>query len=250
MDDAPDTPPTKDPDDRGDVAPGADDGGDAVVHLYVLLDRSGSMAAMADEVIAGFNQLLADQVADGDDARMTLVQFDGVEPQHVVADAVPITEMTPLDATTFVPRGATPLLDATGILLGRATSREAARASAGLSGEQVVVVSITDGHENSSSEFSLSAVRRLVEERTAGGWQFVFLGAALDVYGEAGGMGYRHGSTQSFAPDGTGARAAFASLSTGTSELRGKVRRGARASEEDFFADKPAEADRRRRRRG
>ena len=30
------------------------------VHLYVLLDRSGSMASMADDVIGGFNTLLAE----------------------------------------------------------------------------------------------------------------------------------------------------------------------------------------------
>ena len=52
-----------------------------IVHLYVLLDRSGSMASMADDVIGGFNRLLADQQADGADARFTLVQFDSEDPQ-------------------------------------------------------------------------------------------------------------------------------------------------------------------------
>ena len=70
-----------------------------IVHLFVLLDRSGSMAAMAEQVVAGFNQLLVDQQADGHDARMTLVQFDSEDPLEVVADAIPIAEVVPLNAS-------------------------------------------------------------------------------------------------------------------------------------------------------
>lgn len=218
-----------------------------VVHLYVLLDRSGSMAAMADDVIGGFNRLLTDQQADGDDARMTLVQFDTEDAQEVVADAVPIAEMMPLDAATFVPRGGTPLLDATGILLGRATDRARVLSSLGAPPEEVVVVSITDGHENASREFPLRTVRRMVEERRRAGWTFVFLGAGLDVYGEAGGLGLDHRSTQSFAPSPAGAGAAFDSLSHSTRTMRSKVRRGEQFDKGDFFeGEKPAESHRRR----
>lgn len=217
------------------------------VHLYVLLDRSGSMAAMADDVIGGFNRLLADQQADGDDARITLVQFDTEDPQEVVADAVPLAEMTELDHATFVPRGGTPLLDATGILLGRAAQRAHVLASVGAPAEEVVVVSITDGHENASREFTLDAVRARVAERQAAGWTFVFLGAALDVYGEAGGLGYDSRSVQSFAPGPDGAAVAFDSLSQSTRTMRSKVRSGRRFDKGDFFEDgKPAEEHRRR----
>ena len=217
------------------------------VHLYVLLDRSGSMASMADDVIGGFNHLLAEQQADGNDARMTLVQFDGGDPQEVIADAVPIAEMTPLDAATFVPRGNTPLLDATGILLGRAAARVTQRAAGGLPAEELVVVSITDGHENASREFTLTAVRQLIDAHTAAGWTFVFLGAALDVYGEAGGLGYDPRAVQSFAADGVGSTAAFASLSRSTSAKRDLIRRAVEHDKSDFFVDKDAEEDRRRR---
>ena len=217
------------------------------VLLYVLLDRSGSMAAMADDVIGGFNRLLTDQQADGNDARMTLVQFDGADPQEVIADAVPIAEMTPLDATTFVPRGNTPLLDATGMLLGRAAARVAQRVADGLPAEEIVVVSITDGNENASCEFTLSAVRQLIDAYTAAGWTFVFLGAALDVYGEAGGLGYDPRAVQSFAADGTGSAEAFASLSRSASAKRARIRTRSDVDKGDFFVDKDAEADRRRR---
>ena len=34
-------------------------------HFYVLLDRSGSMESMRTDVIGGFNNLVAEQQADG-----------------------------------------------------------------------------------------------------------------------------------------------------------------------------------------
>jgi len=46
------------------------------VHIYFVLDRSGSMQSIAPDVIGGFNAFLAAQQADGSDALLTLVQFD------------------------------------------------------------------------------------------------------------------------------------------------------------------------------
>lgn len=226
---------------------GADDTTTPIVHMYVLLDRSGSMASMADDVIGGFNRMLADQQADGADARMTLVQFDSEDPQEVLANAVPIVEMVPLDASTFVPRGGTPLLDATARLITAAAARQSTLTSVGHAAEEIVFVSITDGHENSSCEQSLRAVRGMVDDRTEAGWTFVFLGAALDVYGEAGGLGLSVGNTQAFAPTADGSRMAFDSLSQSTANMRGKVRRAERFDKDDFFeGEKPAEEHRRR----
>ena len=133
--------------------------------------------------------------------------------------------MLPLDASTFVPRGATPLLDATGRLISRAAARRQALAGEGRA-EEVVYVSITDGHENASRELTLETVRRLVDERTADGWTFVFLSAAFDVYGEAGGLGYAAGSSQSFAADARGTDLAMLSLSDAMLSLRRRVRSG------------------------
>ena len=41
-------------------------------HVYILLDRSGSMAGIAPDVIGGFNTFLDEQRAAGPDARITL----------------------------------------------------------------------------------------------------------------------------------------------------------------------------------
>jgi hypothetical protein len=217
-------------------------------HFYVLLDRSGSMASMRADVIGGFNQLLADQQADGPDARLTLVQFDSQDPHEVVSDALAITRVRPLTEATFVPRGGTPLLDATGRLIARAAARAGERHARGKRPEDVTVVTITDGMENQSHEHSRADILRLVKDMEARGWSFVFLGAGLDAYADSTAMGYDPRSVQAWAPDGTGARRAFASLSAAMVDKRGRARRHETYDRQDYFdGAKPAEADRKRR---
>lgn len=217
-------------------------------HIYVLLDRSGSMEAMRDDVIGGFNGLVAEQQADGHDARLTLVQFDSQDPHDVVVDALPIGRIRPLTHRTFVPRGGTPLLDATGLLIAKAAVREEHRRAVGKRPEAVLVVTVTDGQENQSREYRRRDILRLIEEKTARGWSFAFLGAGPDAYAEAGGMGYDPRSVQAFAPDAAGAVHAFASVSRAVAARRGRLRHGEAFEHADFFEGaKEAEEDLRRR---
>lgn len=214
-------------------------------HIYVLLDRSGSMSSIANDVIGGYNTLLKDQQEDGPDARVTFVQFDSQDPHEVVVAGAPIREMTPLDGRTFQPRGSTPLLDATGLLIGRARVEQQSRVATGLPAEDIVFVTITDGEENQSSEYSLDRIRALVAECEAQGWTFVYLSAALDAYGDAVSFGVAHGNVQAFSADSMGTTLAFESVSKNMRGFRDKKRRRVDTSNADFFEDKLAEEHRR-----
>ena len=78
----------------------------------------------------------------------------------------------------------------------------------------------------------------------------MFLSAAMDVYGEAGGMGYDDRSSQSFAADAGGTRLAMAAVSDSMRAHRRKVRTGETFDKGDFFeGTKAAEEDRRRKER-
>ncbi len=225
-------------------------------HFFVLLDRSGSMESMRADVIGGFNNLLTEQQASTmdegvPDARMTLVQFDSQDPHDVLVDGARITKIRPLTETTFVPRGGTPLLDATGRVITMAAVREQQRATLGRRPEVTTIITVTDGHENQSREFTRRDIVRLVKEKEARGWTFAYLGADLDAYGDAGGLGYDQRSVMAFAPDGTGASEAFANVSRAMTKKRAKLRRGEADDNRDFYeGDKAAEADRRRRHGG
>lgn len=214
------------------------------IHVVALLDRSGSMSSIVNDVIGGFNAFLADQQHNGNDARISIVLFDSQDPQETVVWGAPIAEATPLDQNSYVPRGGTPLLDATGLTIGRVMVEQAAREATGLAKNDIVFVTVTDGEENQSSEYTLERVRKLIDERTAEGWQFVFLSAGLDAYGDASRLGVDPGATQAWKGDSQNARLAFLSISKATTNLREKKRRGSDAIAGDFFeTGKDAEDD-------
>ena len=219
---------------------------DTTVHIHFLLDRSGSMASMATDVIGGFNGFLASQQARPGKGRMTLVQFDTTGPFEVLTDGLALPKVRPLHERTFQPRGGTPLWDAVGELLTRASVRAEHRRVLGKRAEETVVAVYTDGEENSSARFTAAEIRRLIQAKKEAGWTFVFLGAGLDAYAEGGAIGVSAGSTQSFAADGTGARLAFEELDHHLAVFRAAPAPARAAMKEDFFADrgKVAEADR------
>lgn len=204
-------------------------------HIYFLLDRSGSMARIADDVIGGFNTFLAAQQAAGPDARITLVQFDSRDPQEVVLDGAPIAEAAPLTHRRFVPRGGTPLLDATGLLIDRALRAEAQRglrlSKAPLApiapvAEQILFVTLTDGEENQSRLFTLAGIRERIAERTANGWTFLFLSAGPDAYTEAAGLGIQRDATMAFRADRAGTQQAMDLITERTLQFRRERRFG------------------------
>ena len=83
-------------------------------HITVILDRSGSMEAIRNDTIGGFNSFLAAQKAETGFATLTLVQFDTQNAYEVIQDFRNIKEVPELTRTTFVPRAGTPLYDAMG----------------------------------------------------------------------------------------------------------------------------------------
>jgi hypothetical protein len=183
------------------------------------------MAPIANDVIGGFNTFIDEQLRNGADARMSSVQFDSQDPQDVTIWGAPLPEITHLDSESFVPRGSTPLLDATGLLIGRTMVDQAARVAAGLQAEDIIFVTITDGEENQSREFNLAQIRELIEKRTEEGWAFIYLSAGIDAYADAAQMGIHSGDTQQWKRDGKNARLAFSSTSDAVSNMREKKRR-------------------------
>lgn len=214
------------------------------LHVYFLLDRSGSMESMASDVIGGFNTFLAAQSADGDDALMTLVQFDSENSHEMLANAAALRDVSRLDAGTFLPRGGTPLYDAIGHLVADATIRSETKASAGAWAEDILFVIFTDGQENQSVEYTRQNVFDLISRKEEAGWTFVFMGANQDVYAETVQIGIRTGNAQAYRADGMGSATAFDSVNKAVSSRRNKLRSHESIDNTDFFeGDKGAEKD-------
>lgn len=147
-----------------------------LTHLYVLLDRSGSMQSIKSDVEGGFAAFVAEQQAAPGTCRVTLAQFD--DHYEVVYRDRDVHAVPPL---ALQPRSRTALHDAMGRLV-----TEAGAALAALPEEQrpgtVLVAVMTDGLENASREWDAAAVKALVEQQTdQWGWQFLYMGADQDA---------------------------------------------------------------------
>lgn len=197
------------------------------VHVSFLLDRSGSMGAICDDVIGGFNQFLREQQAQPGACRMTLVQFDTQAPFDILADAADVKDVPLLDGDRYRPRGGTPLLDALGQLLEHAERRARGR------NEDNVVVVFTDGEENASRRWTRPALFERIAALEKDGWSFVFLGANQDSYAEAGALGFAPGSTSNWAMQD--ASTAFSQTSRAIGSFRGKSAASRHPQKGDFF---------------
>ena len=186
--------------------------------VTLLLDRSGSMHQFKADTIGAINAwigTLRESATDDTDMRFSLVQFDGpyggpmhLERTHV---AQPIAEIPDLADADFQPRGGTPLIDAA-----IATILAIDESLSGREGVKVVLAIQTDGEEN-QSQAPWRDLKALVKEKTAAGWEIIFMGAGIDAYAQGAQMGIGRSKTLSYGTDSDQTRAAFAATAQNTS---------------------------------
>lgn len=191
-------------------------------HISVILDRTGSMESIRDDTIGGFNAFLQEQKQqEFGMATLTLVQFDSQDPYEVIHQFIPIQTVSEMTRQTYVPRAATPLLDAIGRGINDLEQRLAAMEPS-QKPARVVFVIITDGQENSSREFlKYQIVKMLQEKQEHEGWQCVFLSADLDSINDALSYGFQAEATMSYDKSEKGAASVWASLSAKIANYRG-----------------------------
>lgn len=184
--------------------------------IVVVIDKSGSMKGRAAEVISGFNQFVATQKSLPGKAAMSIVFFDTTYYTPVVN--MPLERIHVLDDTNYVPMGFTALLDAVG--------RAITDTDVVLGDRQAIICIVTDGAENSSHEYSRTAIKQMIEARQEKGWDFIYLGANQNAFAEAGAIGIRTLNTSGYSADINGqTMASYAAVSNATSSKRmtGKV---------------------------
>lgn len=186
--------------------------------ITIVLDRSGSMSSVAADTIGGFNRFLADQKKAAGTATITLNQFD--DQHERVLDAVDIQKAQDLTHQSFVPRGSTALLDA----MGRAITDTGKRLDALPEKdrpEKVVFVTITDGQENASSEFSRAKIFQMVKhQREKYAWEFVFLGANQDAIAVGASIGVSVANTMTYASNSAGVASAYTAMASNLTSFR------------------------------
>lgn len=186
--------------------------------ITLVLDRSGSMAHVADDTIGGVNRFLDDQRKAPGSATFTLHQFD--HAFETVINAKDIQSAENLTSKTFVPRGNTALLDAIGRAI-KDTGSRLEKSDDKDRPEKVVFVIVTDGYENASHEYNQKDVFEMIEHQQAKySWQFVFLGANQEAIKTATGLGMSGANAMNYGANTIGTQSAFQATSSNLRSYR------------------------------
>lgn len=148
------------------------------IHNLIILDESGSMESIKRAAINGMNETVqsirdAQKKHEDQEHIVSLVSFNSSEIKGIY-DCVPVAEVKELTDKEYVPDCCTPLYDAMGLSLNHLRAKVNDE-------DKVLVTIITDGEENSSTEYNSAAIKALVDSLKEKGWVFAYIGANQDV---------------------------------------------------------------------
>ena len=187
-----------------------------VVNIFIVLDKSGSMLSRTDDTIDAVNNFLNEQAKDQSTRALVSMLLFSTKSNWLAKEVnIAHVDKLELNRQNYICDGNTGLYDAVG--------RAASEAQKTGSSDGIVVI-VTDGGENASTEFTLQAVKDIIMQMEQRGWSFIFLGADVNAWhvGAAMGVGAVHGvAAVSSAPYTPQAPAiAFAAASDSVSRYR------------------------------
>lgn len=182
--------------------------------ITILVDRSGSMAALKAPMESALDELITKH-AEIKSTRVSLIFFDSINRHDVRFTNVPAYALEKSELV-IKPRGNTPLYDATSEAI-TATGKRLASLDESERPDQVLFIIITDGEENSSTQASAASVRSMIQLQTdTYKWQFTYLGANQDALFVASRMGIQPQFALNYQASGQGIGGASASLASNT----------------------------------
>lgn len=186
--------------------------------ISIVLDRSGSMASVADDTIGGLNQFIEDQKYVKGSATISIYQFD--HEYEVVCEAMDINSVLKLNKDNYIPRGMTALLDAIGRTINITSDRLKNTPEDQLPSKVLFVIQ-TDGQENCSNKFKREKIFEMIKDKTDNDkWEFVFLGANQDAIATATTFGIKCSSSMTYAATKGGSDKLYKSLSDKVTSFR------------------------------
>lgn len=186
--------------------------------INVIIDRSGSMDKLTKDTIGGFNTFLMEQKAAPGEAIFTLAMFS--DYYSLMHDCASLSEVQPLNETTYKASGGTALLDAIGRTI-NATGLKLAAMKEEDRPSKVIFLIMTDGDENSSEQFAHAKIMEMINhQRDKYSWEFVFIGANQDAIKTGNSLGVQSTHSYNYVASAGGTKSAYASMSKGVSGYR------------------------------
>ena len=161
-----------------------------------LLDETGSMDAVRDKTVSGFNEYVATLRTNETPTLLRLMTFN-TEGYTVVYDFEDIHSVAELTRQSYRPRALTNLYDAIAKLV-HDTEDYVKRMSPA---PRVMCTIMTDGEENSSTEYTRAAIFKLITDKEKEGWAFIYLGANQDAWAVSESIGIGRKSSTNYQAD-------------------------------------------------
>ena len=182
-----------------------------LTEIEFILDRSGSMGGLTDDTIGGYNAFIESQKNEPGDAVLTTVLFD--HEYTVLHNGVNLKDVKPMTYAEYMPRGMTALYDAIGKTINDVGRRLNNTPEAERPGKVIFVIT-TDGYENASKEFTQQQVKEMIEHQTDKySWQFMFLGANIDVQEVSCNLGISADFAASYTASENGVESVYSTMS-------------------------------------
>ena len=168
-------------------------------HLIIVLDASGSMSSIQDDIKGSFNEFLKKQREAEGQTVFDLFQFN--DEVHRLVRSTNLAQFHDDLMDRYECSGCTALNDAVCIAIDT-VGHEFADMPESERPEHVLCVIITDGMENASREYTSKDVKKRIEhQKTAYNWQFQFLAADQDAFATGESLGIDHDGCMNFTHD-------------------------------------------------
>ena len=155
-----------------------------------LIDESGSMSMLKDQVISNYNSFMS-RISQKKNTLLTTVFFN--EFTKVIHNREELASVRSIELSKYQPKGLTALYDALADTLLYIDACH--RVSAGHEKFMTKVFIITDGLENASMYYDRNAIKRLFELQGLNGWEFTLAGLGVDKEKMAQSVGGSEGTT-------------------------------------------------------
>lgn len=188
------------------------------IKIINIIDKSGSMSSMLDAAINGFNSFLEEQKSVEGKALVSTIMFSN--HYNVLYENMDIQNCLYFNKDNYKPGGGTSLYDTLVNVLDGEIDR-LGNMSIEERPEKTLCVILTDGEENSSTQFDQEDVKRMITEmREDFKWEFIFLAANEEASLTAINIGISKGNSYSFTNSSTGLHDAYTNISQATKVYR------------------------------
>ena len=177
--------------------------------IIFIMYSSGSMYGIASDMEGAMKEVISKQKDSDGEVLVTFVRFDD-EYEEVFHEK----NVNEIDGFKLEPRGGTALLDAIGKTV-NTVERRFNQKDKSDQPERVLFVIVTDGEENSSTEFrQKSQIFQMIEKiKAEHNWGGTFIGANQHAMGEGNSYGVARGSSLNFGASAQGVRSMSKSVS-------------------------------------